>query len=479
MPISLVGRGNVLSGQQSNFSPSLPSGIAEGDLLILVLAATYNSNISAPTGWTLHNTNENSTLVRQVVCYKFAGSSETAPTVSYYGGSNQYATGCIVAYRGVDSTTPFNTYETSASTGFNFSATGVTTTVDDCVVLVAGSIYLDAATSYYDIHSWLLATDIQFNEIVDCGIGSKRYVPGVLLADTTLLTAGSTGTITAQGLSFEATATTVLALTPANHNRTVYFKGTSGTVASTGSVTITPSTSKEGDLLLLCAVGYDAVPDEPSGWTTIGTITDLSTCKVRICYKISTGSEGDVTIPDSGSQTVGAIFVFTNINTENFINSYSSSYDSDSVISFTSPTTTVKNCLMVCLMGYHKPYGTADDIDCLSSWNCSSLETIPERFDYGEYISYNNVTGVGMACGIKAEPGAVSNIGVTGDYSTLKTAGLVIALAPALVSSTPPLRFNIGDTYYEPDAVYVNIGGTWKTPDTVKSNVAYSWKDTV
>lgn len=79
----LVGVGTVASGDNATLNPALPAGVALGDL-ILCFAAIRNSGTGTPitpAGYTLLAGNANARVFGKV-----AGSSESAPSVSFTGG---------------------------------------------------------------------------------------------------------------------------------------------------------------------------------------------------------------------------------------------------------------------------------------------------------------------------------------------------------------------------------------------------------
>ena len=74
-------------------------------------------------------------------------------------------------------------------------------------------------------------------------------------------------------------------------------KGTMG--YGTGAVNATvPSGYAEGDLLVLVISGRNALPNAPSGWTSIGAASNAGKIYNRTCYKIATSSESTVVVAD-------------------------------------------------------------------------------------------------------------------------------------------------------------------------------------
>ena len=138
----------VASGVESSgvgaITPALPSGWAAGHLLVLAVE-TANEAVSAPSGWTETTNSPQSTgtagstsATRLHVFQRIAQSGDTAPTVAD-SGDHQIA--WITAFSGVDSTTPVlhSAGSVLSSAGQTGTATGFTTTVADCLIVMIGT----------------------------------------------------------------------------------------------------------------------------------------------------------------------------------------------------------------------------------------------------------------------------------------------------------------------------------------------------
>lgn len=138
----------VASGVESSgvgaITPALPSGWAAGHLLLLAVE-TANEAVSAPSGWTETANSPQSTgtaggtsATRLHVFQRIAQSGDTAPTVAD-SGDHQIA--WITAFSGVDSTTPVlhSAGSVLSSAGQTGTATGFTTTVADCLIVMIGT----------------------------------------------------------------------------------------------------------------------------------------------------------------------------------------------------------------------------------------------------------------------------------------------------------------------------------------------------
>lgn len=97
--MSFVAAGTAAHGNNASIAPGVPAGLTSGDLMLLH-CAIRNSGAgtpNTPSGWTLLVDGSNVRLFG-----KIAGSSESAPTVTFTGGvANADTSGQIAAVRGV------------------------------------------------------------------------------------------------------------------------------------------------------------------------------------------------------------------------------------------------------------------------------------------------------------------------------------------------------------------------------------------
>lgn len=90
---------------QFTFNPSLPTHNV-GDLLVLVIGAYYNNyTASMSGGWVTGPLAYGAQLGSTLLFYKLAGASEPTPSVSWNGNA-QYGSAAVLAYSGVNQTTP-------------------------------------------------------------------------------------------------------------------------------------------------------------------------------------------------------------------------------------------------------------------------------------------------------------------------------------------------------------------------------------
>lgn len=138
----------VASGVEASgvgdITPALPAGWAAGHLLLLAVE-TANQAVSAPAGWTETTNSPQSTgtaggtsATRLHVFQRIAQSGDTAPTVA---DSGDHQVAWITAFSGIDATTPVlhSAGSVLSSAGQTGTATGFTTTVADCLIVMIGT----------------------------------------------------------------------------------------------------------------------------------------------------------------------------------------------------------------------------------------------------------------------------------------------------------------------------------------------------
>lgn len=258
--IRAVGAGNSYSG--SNSTLAKPSGVVEGDLLIAILSADGpNSTISwasrIPAGWAIAEENlaTGGTFVTHgAVAYKIAGASE--PSTYAFSFGDQSGCGAIVAYQGVNQTTPINA---SAKQENVASATAhpipsVTTTVADCLAIAIYQHRGNNGVPYTEPAGWTERIDYK-GAVCNSNFG---------VADKVFASSGATGSVTATGNVADETWTVMLAIAPAGGggggNPTPTFTGPNignqtGTVGTALSSNTISDSFSDGDALTFSAIG--------------------------------------------------------------------------------------------------------------------------------------------------------------------------------------------------------------------------------
>ena len=198
---TFVNKGTFTSGT-AGLSVPVPSGIAQNDLLILVVESA-NQAIATPSGWTQVTNSPQFTGtaaaaggVRLAVFYKIAGASEGSVTVADTG---DHTVAQIFAWRGVDTTTPIpqSAGAVDASATASLSCPAVTTTRNNCVIVNAIALDKDLNdTDTLSAHANASLTTLteHHDQTVASGVGG-----GIAVLSGVKATAGASGNTTATG----------------------------------------------------------------------------------------------------------------------------------------------------------------------------------------------------------------------------------------------------------------------------------------
>lgn len=193
MAITYIGRSAVAATTTST-TVNVPTGYAEGDLLVMLIECEHNPP-SVPSGWMLIRSSD--TLSQSItVCYKYATSSESA--VSITAESTPSVRGVMLCFRGVVATSPINVTGENGDTGTTFSATGVTTTVANCMIVIAVGFTDSGGKPDTDNYSsWANANLVSVTEGIDALDNVGDYCGGIAFVYGIKATAGATGATTA------------------------------------------------------------------------------------------------------------------------------------------------------------------------------------------------------------------------------------------------------------------------------------------
>lgn len=160
MAWSLVGVGSLSTVTTSSQTLSEPAGCQEGDLLVAVISSRIASttSVTLPSGWTRVTENKtNNTLTTGnaassgVMSYIVRGASAPALTFTH-PATPSVAMGRIVAYRGVNSSSPLDvsTNGKTANSTTSVSVAGFTTTVNNDLIVIGACGGQEAAWSNMD-----------------------------------------------------------------------------------------------------------------------------------------------------------------------------------------------------------------------------------------------------------------------------------------------------------------------------------------
>ena len=176
-----------------------PTGVVAGDIMIANIGNYLNStNTSATcTGWTLI-AGTDTDRGRATLLYKIAGGSEPSSYTFAVTASSSAATGAIVAFSGVNNTTPFDvTAPTSWYTANSSSLSNVpslTSVSSGAAILLFGNCSRITSTTSSNFTSWSAVTSpTSFTEIYDAGHNSVANTPAVGAAWAIKSATGATG----------------------------------------------------------------------------------------------------------------------------------------------------------------------------------------------------------------------------------------------------------------------------------------------
>lgn len=146
-PWSFVGNSAAVTVAASgNITPTEPSGVAQGDLLVACIAYRDTAAFTLPSGgeWTVVATQQssgnavatNSAIASGLMAYCVRGAS--APNFAFTRTSGNVALARVYAYRGVNTTTPYDTGSANTLGADSATATtGTFTTAEDDELIVA------------------------------------------------------------------------------------------------------------------------------------------------------------------------------------------------------------------------------------------------------------------------------------------------------------------------------------------------------
>jgi hypothetical protein len=180
-------RGSATSGTTSNTSLTInkPSGVVEGDLMIVNICQANSNNNPTLSGWTLIAGANQGNYRYTAIMYKVATASEGASYTFTLGTGTDAAVGSIIAFSGVDPSSPFDVATGTLSTGAGTTATatGITPITNNAAIVFIGGSF---NTSW---GGWS-GTTPSFTEIMEFNDGGNLSVAA---AWGILPTAGATG----------------------------------------------------------------------------------------------------------------------------------------------------------------------------------------------------------------------------------------------------------------------------------------------
>lgn len=119
-----------------------PAGVVSGDLVVAV-AHAYDNGIADKSGWEVLRSGANLTMFWKI----YAGTEGASETFSLNSGSGGVGS-AIMVFRGSDKVNLDNVSAVNNSTSSTAVCPSVTTTVDDCLIVMAGGTFDDLSSPF-------------------------------------------------------------------------------------------------------------------------------------------------------------------------------------------------------------------------------------------------------------------------------------------------------------------------------------------
>ena len=213
--------------------------------------------------------------------------------------------------------------------------------------------------------------------------------------------------------SFAAIAKVVIGYTaPVYQNTGAFASG------QTGITPGLPTSTVEGDFLLLLVESANEAIATPSGWTeapnspqfTGGTAV-AGGVRLGVFYQFAPASPSAPSIADTGNHTTGQIFRFTGVDPDSIHTidaSAGTSQAANTTFTLPSVTTTRDNCIIALCVANDRDIASTTN---LSSWTNANLTDLTERAD--QTVTTQTGGGIGFATGFKASAGSIGTTTVT------------------------------------------------------------------
>jgi len=282
--ISLVG-----STSTRNVTQTVPTGVADGDLLLAYFAYWHApTSATAPLGWTMLTSSASATSGIVTVWYRFANGDTTGTQYNWtFTGPGPYRSGGMIAYRGVDSGSPFDGM-------CNNQGNNSTPTLCSFSTNFTGDQYLGFfATENTNL---VLPADLTTETIQDYNIG--QYF-GSAVGDKVLggsgLQPSDAGSMNSGGWETIAVAlkATASGPTPVPTATATALPGSILKIGSTSTTTnqvAVPAGVADGDVLLaFFSYWSPATVTAPPGWTFLHNSVNSSSGTEAVWYRIASG----------------------------------------------------------------------------------------------------------------------------------------------------------------------------------------------
>jgi hypothetical protein len=196
----------------STLTLTRPTAVQAGDVLLATVDARGNPSVTPPSGWTLVRNDANSTTQVKATYSRVATASEPA-SWTFTLSAAQAASGAVLDYTGVDTTTPV-----AASAGQINNNWGVSTQTAPTVTTTAANSVVVSLFGTSNAASATPGTGL--TERADAASTAGSFAVDTEAADRVVATAGATGTSTAtsnvNGASIGQTVALRAAASPTN-----------------------------------------------------------------------------------------------------------------------------------------------------------------------------------------------------------------------------------------------------------------------
>lgn len=445
--------GNAAQGGTGGFTLAYPTGTLPGDLVVAYIH-TCAETFTVPAAFTEAADSPQSIgtaaaagSTRLVVAYRRAVDGDTGFAMPDSGNVNLVL---LVTYRGaVETGNPFDvTAAGTEASDTSLSATGDTTTVGNCLVIVAATNATDNVAGVDQYSAWTNAALGSFAgyAFTQTAAGNGG---GVNVAHGSMIAAGTFGATTATLAAASAKAFWTGALKPAAG---AWLMG-QGTLngSTTGLPFAWPSGHQAGDLGVFITETANETYTAPSGWHEFpssgqgtGTGGAAGATRIHMFWRRATSSSEanlDQSAYDPGEHQIGVLLAFRNVaDTGNPYDTTSGGVKASASTSesIAGVTTTVANALLVYAITRDDDSATAH----YTAWADASLTAGPyEVVDAGS--TAGNGGGFGVVVGSLAAPGASGTLTATNSVSCV-AAFLCIALRPATAATLIGYTF-VGD----------------------------------
>ncbi|MGH2665673.1 GEVED domain-containing protein [Flavobacterium sp.] len=293
-------RGTSTTANSGNTSLTInkPTGVVTGDIMIVNIAQVGSNNLSNPTctGWTLINGQDlaGGTDRWGAVLYKIALAGEPANYTFTLDGDSTGNVGSIVAFSGVNTTTPFDVASGTISVQGNQTgvvATGKTTVTANAAIIMFGM----AANNDPTWGSWNTTSPGALTELYD---NQRNNDASVGAAWAIKATAGATGNGTATLSNGERNGGILIALRPA-------------TIATPTITSLSATSGCPGSSFIINGTNLAGATAVTIGGTA-ATIT--ATTATTVTVTVGSGTTGQVSVTTPGGTANSGITNFT-INT--------------------------------------------------------------------------------------------------------------------------------------------------------------------